>query len=103
MGIHSLVTYIIKSINSLVNSINMKFIIVLFFALALAAASAQDTCQLERNVVKKLAMDISARTEVQPKGDGECSDGEGWACIGEILETVMTASLTSIPSASTIV
>merc|ERR1712179_109964 len=61
----------------------MKFVIVLCAVLAIAAAN---TCQFEKDVISKLSKDLSA---LQPKGDGECSDGEGFACIGTILQTVM--------------
>merc|ERR1712080_634330 len=77
--------------SSLQNNSKMKFLLVLCIALTVAqAATTRDTCQFERNTIEKLAKDISARTQVQPKGDGECSDGEGFGCIGEILGTVMS-------------
>merc|ERR1711934_1138867 len=78
-------------INIFKNCINMKFLVVLCIAFAVAAASTQNTCQVERDIAAKLAKDISARTQVQTRSvAGECSDGEGFACIGEILGTVMS-------------
>merc|ERR1711881_21474 len=65
----------------------MKFAIVLCAFLAIAAANTvPETCKFEKEVISKLSKDLSA---LQPKGDGECSDGEGFACIGTILQTVM--------------
>jgi len=65
----------------------MKFAVVLFAVLAIAAANTvPETCKFEKEVISKLAKDLSA---LQPRGDGECSDGEGFGCIGEILQAVM--------------
>merc|ERR1712203_1006043 len=40
------------------------------------------------NLIKKLAKEVSSHypTDVSPRG--ECSDGEGFACVGTILQTV---------------
>merc|ERR1711973_713618 len=70
--------------------LKMKLVLVLL-GLLTAGALAEE-CQIYRETVEKLALEISSR-QTRPQSlsdpDGVCEDGEGWACSGEILSVVM--------------
>merc|ERR1712004_375702 len=64
---------------------NMKVIaIVLLVAVAVQA----ENCQVYRSGLEAIFSKVP-KPESLLTPDGECSDGEGWGCIGEIATTVM--------------
>merc|ERR1712080_351249 len=81
---------------SLGNTI-MKVIILLCAVVAAVSANAvPNTCQVHKNLVDKLGKEASKHYPAGAKGDGECSDGEGFTCIGEISSAVFTCARVQI-------
>merc|ERR1712113_968287 len=69
-----------------VRDIIMKVLFLLCAVVAAVSANAvPNTCQAHDNLIKKLAKEVSSHypTDVSPRG--ECSDGEGLACVQEII------------------
>merc|ERR1712039_425779 len=72
---------------SFVEKEKLKMRLVLVLLGLLTAGALAEECQIYRETVKKLALEISSR-QTRPQSlsdpDGVCEDGEGWACSGEI-------------------
>merc|ERR1712193_257403 len=61
---------------------------VLFVLCAVSANAVPNTCHALDNLIKKLAKEASSHYPTDVHVRGECSDGEGFACVGTILQTV---------------
>merc|ERR1712203_992306 len=76
-----------------VRDIIMKVLFLLCAVVAAVSANAvPNTCQAHDNLIKKLAKEVSSHYPADVSVRGECSDGEGFACVGTILQTFGTAS-----------
>merc|ERR1712083_455343 len=72
-----------------VRDIIMKVLFLLCAVVAAVSANAvPNTCQAHDNLIKKLAKEVSSHYPADVSVRGECSDGEGFACVGTILQTV---------------